>query len=42
MSLFIPQYQHRVLGPDEEGDKVSFSDGCAEHTGSAEVSGATG
>lgn len=40
-SVFIPQYQHRVLGTDEEGDNVSFSNGCAEHTGSTEISGAS-
>lgn len=40
--FFFTQYQHRVLGIDEEGVKVSISDGCAEHSGSSEISGATG
>lgn len=40
--FFFSQYQHRVLGIDEEGVKVSISDGCAEHSGSSEISGATG
>lgn len=40
--FFFAQYQHRVLGIDEEGVKVSISDGCAEHSGSSEISGATG
>lgn len=40
--LYSTQHQHRVLGIDEEGVKVSISDGCAEHSGSSEISGTPG